>query len=91
MKTSIVKPMNKFDDGISMPFFNKPAVIAPHNASIEPTERSMPAVNTINVIPPEMQMFTDIWRITFHALVAVKNLSDNKLITMQRITNAIND
>ncbi len=43
--------MNKLPAGISMPFFNKPAVIAPHNASIEPTERSMPAVSTINVMP----------------------------------------
>src|SRR3954454_19555561 len=49
----MVKPTYKLEEGISMPFFNKPAVIAPHNASIEPTERSIPAVRTTKVIPTE--------------------------------------
>ena len=88
---NIVKPMYKFAEGISIPFFNRPAVTAPDNASTEPIERSMPAVSTTNVMPTEIQMFTDICRITFHAFVAVRNLSDKILITRQSISNAISD
>ena len=86
-----VKPMNKFAEGISIPFLSNPAVIAPHNASTEPMERSMPAVKTTKVIPTEMQILTEIWRITFHRLEVVKNLSDIILITTQRMNNAISD
>ena len=86
-----VKPMKVFDAGISMPFFNRPAVMAPHKANMEPTDRSMPAVNTINVMPVAMQMFTAIWRRTLRPLSAVKNLSDIMLSTMHSTTNAIND
>src|SRR6185369_7376066 len=88
---SMVKPIYKLDEGISIPFFNRPAVIAPHNASTDPTERSMPAVSTTSVIPTEMQMFTDICRITFHAFVAVKNLSDSKLMTRHSMIKSIKD
>ena len=65
--------------------------MAPHNASMDPTERSMPAVNTISVMPTEMQMFTEIWRITFHALLTVKNLSVNRPMATHKITSAISD
>src|ERR1043165_7740930 len=76
MAPNRVKPMNKLFDGISMPFFNKPAVIAPHKANTEPTDKSIPAVSTTNVIPTEIQMFTEICRITFQVLSTVKKFGD---------------
>src|SRR5436189_3992344 len=54
----IVNPTNKSDDGNSNPFLKRPAVTAPHNANTEPTDKSMPPVNTISVIPVAMQALT---------------------------------
>jgi len=83
--------MYKLPDGTSIPHFNKPAVTAPQKARTEPTERSIPEVNITSVIPTEMQMLTEICRITFHALSTVKNLSDIKLMPMQSSINAMSD
>jgi hypothetical protein len=83
--------MNKLAGGSSIPYFNNPAVIAPQSASTEPTDKSMPAVRTINVMPTEIQTFTAICRITFQPLFIVRNLSESKLITRHSIKSAIND
>src|SRR5688500_7037073 len=88
---SKVNPINKSADESSIPCFNNPAVIAPQSASTEPTDRSIPAVKTTNVMPTEMQTFTAICRITFQPLLMVKNLSESILITRHKIKSAIND
>jgi hypothetical protein len=87
----MVKPTNKFNDGIAIPFFSKPAVTAPHRANTEPTDKSIPAVSIINVKPTAMQMFTEICRITFKPFAMVKNLSDNNANTMHSTNNAMSD
>ena len=87
----IVNPMYKLLEGISIPFFSKPAVIAPQSANIEPTERSIPAVSTINVIPVEMQIFTEICRITFQRFETLRNLSDNMLRARHNKKSAMSD
>jgi hypothetical protein len=86
-----VKPIKRSSSGIEMPDFNNPAAIAPLIAKIDPTDKSIPAVKTTNVIPTEIQMFTEICLKTFHPLSTVKNLSDNKLIKIQSSINAIVD
>ena len=65
--------------------------MAPHRARTEPTDRSMPAVSTTSVMPVEMQMFTEICRITFQPLATVKNLSDSRLMARHRMSSAISD
>ena len=87
----VVKPINKSKDSRAMPFVNNPAQTAEVKAKTEPTERSIPAVSTTNVIPTEIHTLTDIWRNTFQRLLAVRNLSDNKLIARQSTKSAIND
>jgi len=87
----IVKPINRSAEEIFNPFLSKPAAIAPHNASTDPTERSIPAVRTINVMPVAMQMFTAVCRNTFNPLSAVKNLSVRMASTRHNTTNAISD
>ncbi len=87
----MVNPIKRSAEGNCIPFFNNPAVMAPHNANIEPTERSIPAVRTINVIPVAMQTFTATCRSTFIPFAAVKNLSVRKLNTIHNTTNAISD
>lgn len=86
-----VNPMNKSNDSIAIPFFSKPAQIAEVNAKIEPTERSIPAISTTNVMPTEMQTLTDICRSTFHKLLVVRNLSDKMLMTKHSKNNAMSD
>jgi hypothetical protein len=66
-------------------------VIAPDKASTEPTDKSIPAVSTISVIPTEMQILTEIWRITFQTLEKVRNLSDRILNARQSRNRAIRD
>jgi len=82
--------MYKFCEGNSMPILNNPAVTAPHKANTEPTDKSMPAISTTNVMPTEIQMFTEIWRRTFQKLETVKNLSERNPIIRHKINKAIN-
>jgi len=91
MQPNMVKPMYKLAECSWMPLFNNPAAIAPQSASMEPTERSIPAISITMVMPTEMQMFTDICRITFQVLSTVKNLSDIKLMPMHSNTSAMSD
>ncbi len=86
-----VKPTYVLRPEISIPFFSNPAVTAPANARIDPTDRSMPPVRMTNVIPTEMQTLTEICRITFQVFSTVKNRSDRKLITIINSNNAIRD
>ena len=88
---TMVKPINKSADGNVNPFLSKPAAMAPHNASTEPTDKSIPAVRTINVMPVAMQIFTAVWRNTFNPLSAVKNLSVKMVSTIHNTTKAISD
>lgn len=86
-----VKPINKSSDWIAMPFLSKPAHTADVNAKTEPTERSIPAIRTIKVMPTEIQILTEICRRTFHKLLVVRNLSDKILMTKQSKKRAMSD
>ena len=74
---------------IGIPFFNSPAAMALDSARIAPTERSIPLVKMISVIPIERQRLTEICRKIFSPLSVVRNLSDNILITKTISTIAI--
>ena len=84
-------PTKRFMSGISAPNFNIPAVTAPENANMEPTDKSMPPVNITRVIPTDITTFTEICRITFHAFSPVRKRSDKRLRTMHMITSAMMD
>ena len=62
------------------PFFNNPAANAPANARIAPTERSIPPVRMISVIPMDRHRFTEICSRIFRWFAIVRNLSDSSVI-----------
>src|SRR5690606_41067161 len=76
-------------NGISAPILRKEAVTAPANAKIDPTDRSIPAEIMTKVIPTAMQIFTEIWRITFQRFVTVTNRSEKMAMIKHNKNNAI--
>ena len=68
-----------FHDEIVMPFFSRPAAIAPESASTEPTDRSMPPEITIIVMPIERHRLMEICRNTFRPLSTVRKESVDRL------------
>ena len=70
----VVNSINKSVPGTANPFVKAPAATAPENASIEPTDRSMPPDRMIIVMPMDRQRLTQICRSTFNPLSTVKKL-----------------
>jgi len=58
--------------------FNIDVAITPLNATIAPTDRSMPAVRMTNVIPAAIIAVMEVWSVTFSILSAVKKYGENK-------------
>jgi hypothetical protein len=54
-----------------------------------PTDKSMPPLRMISVIPMERQRLTEIWRRMFQLFSGVRNLSDNRLIANTISTSAM--
>ena len=75
----------------AMPFFNSPAATAPDNPRIAPTDRSIPPVRMMSVMPMERQRFTEICSRMFRRFGMVRNCSEAKLNTTTITTSASND
>ena len=67
------------------------AARAPHRASTEPTDRSMPAVRMTSVMPTAMMALTEVWRSMLSRLSAVKKLGLRKETTPISTSSATRD
>ena len=59
----------------------------PTSARIEPTERSMPAVSTTNVMPTATTPVSEAWRATLIRFPGLKNTGARTLVTASMSTN----
>ena len=73
------------------PFFNKPAATAPDSPRIAPTDRLIPPVSMMSVMPMERQRFTEICSRMFRRFGTVRNCSEAKLNATTITTSASSD
>jgi hypothetical protein len=69
----------------------KYAPIAPENAKVDPTDKSIPPVRITNVIPAAMIALIEVCRSTLNMLDPVRNRSLNNDITMIKSNNPKTD